>query len=199
LSEARSVLIGACNRAVRLVEVGQRPDLSLIAGAGDWAEGVIRQSRGVGDPIPIVVLNVTAEGGANARILDAGADDCLACPFDPGELRARIQAVMRRQGSSLTHCPPIAADFDTRRIRVHDFEVRVSPKQFEIFVYLAERRERWVHSSEIIAAISGTHHDPGTSLVRVQIHALRKAFGAARDCIRCDGRKSYMLTLAAAE
>jgi DNA-binding response OmpR family regulator len=55
--------------------------------------------------------------------------------------------------------------------------------------------DRWVHSTEIIKAVCGTHHDPMTSLVRVQICALRKALGSERGCIRGDGRKSYMLTL----
>jgi DNA-binding response OmpR family regulator len=65
-----------------------------------------------------------------------------------------------------------------------------------IFVCLAERRERWVHSDEIVAIVSGTHHAATTSLVRVQIHALRNALRSARDCIQSDGHKSYMLSLA---
>jgi DNA-binding response OmpR family regulator len=199
LSETRYALAGAFGAHVRLAEVKHGADLYLITGAAEWAEGFTRKSRGVGDPTPIVVRNVTPINGWNARILDAGADECLACPFDADDLRARIQAVMRRLRPALLRSPEIAADPATLRIRVRDVETRVSRRQFEIFVYLAENRERWVHSNEIIAAVSGTHHDPATSLVRVQMHALRKALGAARECIRSDGHKSYMLTLSASD
>ncbi|MEI9952236.1 MAG: winged helix-turn-helix domain-containing protein [Pseudomonadota bacterium] len=168
----------------------------LIAGAADWVENLVRQLRERGDAMPIVVLNDRLQNGENARILDAGADDCLACPFDSAELRARVRAIMRRRSGDLTRDLEIGADFETLRIRVRDVDARVSRKQFEIFLLLAERREHWVHSDEIIAAVSGTHHDPASSVVRVQIHALRKAVGAARECIRCDGHKSYMLSLA---
>ena len=195
LVEARSALAGAFGGGVRLVAGKQCADLLLIAGAAEWAEDFTRRSRGTGDPTPIVVLNVTPSYGWNARVLDAGADECLACPFEADELRARIQAVMRRLRPGLLRASEIAADPATLRIRVCDVETRVSRKQFEIFVHLAEHRERWVRSDEIIAAVSGTHHEPTTSLVRVQVHALRKALRAARDCIRCDGHRSYMLTL----
>ncbi|HYQ41903.1 MAG TPA: winged helix-turn-helix domain-containing protein [Polyangiaceae bacterium] len=196
LTEVRSMLERIGSSTMRLVEVDQRADLWLISGTVNWAEGFVRKSRAVGDAKPIVALDICPESGANVRILDAGADDCLACPFDPVELRARIQAIMRRQGSGLWRCPEIATNSDALRIRVREVEAQVSRKQFEIFSCLAQRRGHWVHTDEIIAIVSGTHHDRQTSLVRVQIHALRKALGAERDCIRSDGRKSYMLTRA---
>lgn len=195
MAEARSALNAACGAQVHLVEVSRPVDLRLIAGAADWAECFIRHSRKIGDPTPIVAINATPENGANSRILDAGADDCLASPFEAGELRARIQAVMRRVGNAWLRCPEIAADRETLRVRVRSVEARVSRKQFDIFMCLAERREHWVHSDEIVATVCGTHHEPTSSLVRVQIHALRKVLGAERDCIRCDGHRSYMLTV----
>jgi len=195
-SAAHAALEGAAGPRVRIVEGEQHADLLLIAGTAEWAEGFVRHSRAAGDATPIVVLDSSVEKGANARILDAGADDCLACPFDSAELRARVRAVLRRLGNGVARSLEIAANCETLRIRVRDVEARVSRRQFEIFMCLAEHRERWVHSDQIIAAVCGTHHDPGTSLVRVQIHGLRKAIGEARECIRCDGHKRYMLTLA---
>jgi DNA-binding response OmpR family regulator len=148
LDHTGSALAGAFSAGLRLVELRRGADLLLIAGAAEWAEGFTRESRGVGDPTPIVVLNVTPINGSNTRILDAGADECLACPFDAHELRARMQAVMRRLRPALLRASEIAADPATLCIRVCDVETRVSRKQFELFVYLAEQRERWVHSDE---------------------------------------------------
>lgn len=196
LNEARSAFEhDVFGPSVRVMEVSEAPELLLLAGAVDWAERLIPVFRRAGDLTPIVVLNAGAERGSSARILDAGADDCLTCPFDPSELRARIQAVLRRLEPASQRSSELAADRTTRRIRVRDVEAHVSPRQFAIFVCLAEHREHWVHSDEIIATVAGTHHASATSLVRVQIHALRKALGAARGCIRCDGHRRYMLTL----
>jgi DNA-binding response OmpR family regulator len=196
LNEARAAILGAFPReSLRLTEVEHGPDIVLVAGSAEWAGPFVRQFRGAGDSTPIVVLNASATASSSACILDEGADDCLICPFDPLELRARIQAVLRRLSPALLRTPSIAIDRTTLRIRVRTAQAQVSRRQFDLFVYLAEHRERWVHSNEIIAAVSGTHHDPGSSILRVQIHALRKALGAERDCIRCDGHKSYMLTL----
>jgi DNA-binding response OmpR family regulator len=181
-----------------LTEVGHGADVLVIAGSADRLESFVRQFRSAGAPTPLLALSASAQTGSSARILEAGADDCLTCPFDTLELRARVHAVLRRVSPLLLRTPLIALDRAALRIRIRAVQAHVSPRQFAIFVRLAERRERWVHSSDIIATVSGTHHDPGTSLVRVQIHALRKALGAERDCIRCDGRKSYMLTLASA-
>ena len=179
---------------MRWVEVDHTPDLRVVLGEYPWTLETTWKYRRAGDPVPIVVLNSNAGYSLPARLLDGGADDYLTYPFDFEELRARLGAVMRRCGGLSVGCSEIMADRSTLSIRVRQREARVSRKQFEIFVILAERRERWVHSAEIISAVSGTHHDPGTSLVRVQIHALWKALGNEKDCIRCDGHKSYMLT-----
>lgn len=178
---------------VRLVEAAHERDLLLVAGPTESAERIIRELRALGDPTQIVAI--TASPGANPRILDAGADDSLTYPFEPEELRARVRAVMRRSRRAWTNRQEISADPSTLRIRVRDAEAQVSRKQFKLFVCLAEHRERWVHSDEIIASMSGTHHQPTSSLVRVQIHALRKSLPAERACIRSDRNKSYMLTL----
>lgn len=191
----RLALEGGRELDVRLVTAARAADLLIIAGKADWLRQIVRESRAIGDIQPIVAINVTPAAGATAQILDAGADDCLSFPFESVELGARVRAVMRRSGSAWQRCPEIAADRAGRRIRVHGVEASVSPKQLDIFICLAERRDRWVHSDEIIAIVSGTCHQPASSLVRVQIHALRKALGAARACLRSDGRKSYMLSL----
>jgi hypothetical protein len=195
LREARTALEGGLGPTISVVEVEQAPDLRIIAGAAEWVENVILTARASGDATPTVALNITVAKGSNARVLDAGADDCVDCPFDPGELRARLRAVLRRLGLPWMRRSDIEVNRATLSVRIGDVETRVSRKQLDLFVCLAARRERWVHSDEIIAAVSGTHHDPTTSLVRVQVHALRKALGAARACIRCDGHRSYMLTV----
>ena len=59
---------------------------------------VCRRLRGAGNRVPVLML--TARDAVSDRIdgLDAGADDYLVKPFDVGELKARLRALMRRSG-----------------------------------------------------------------------------------------------------
>lgn len=172
------------------------PDVAVVAGTSDAAKAVVAQRRAVGDSTPIVVVNLTVNDESSAFILEAGADDCLPRSDDICELWARVRAVVRRSRGVLSCASEIAADRRTLRVRVGDVEACVSHRLFELFVYLAERRERWVHTDEILAATSGTHHSPESSIVRVQIHSLRKALGTAGAHIHADGHRSYMLSVA---
>src|SRR6188472_1344620 len=73
---------------------------------GEDGLAVCRRLRGSGETVPIIML--TAKGEDIDRIvgLEMGADDYLAKPFNPRELVARIQAVLRRQGEHVVPGAP---------------------------------------------------------------------------------------------
>jgi DNA-binding response OmpR family regulator len=171
------------------------PDLMLVVGTPDWVACATARMRDAGEWGPLVGVLSSPATEKVSLILDTGADDCVAVPIDATELRARIRAVLRRSRVDVRLESAIELDPVSRVARVRDVVAQLSWRQFEIFRYLAERRERWVSSAEIVAGVCGTHHDEGTSLVRVHVHGLRKALGACGACIRSDGRKNYMLTL----
>jgi len=64
--------------------------------------GVLRDIRGKGIATPVLVLTAVAEKGSVIELLNAGADDYLAKPFDLGELLARAKALIRR-GKGVSH------------------------------------------------------------------------------------------------
>src|SRR5829696_1340777 len=74
---------------------------------------VCRRLRGAGDRVPVLML--TARDAVSDRIdgLDAGADDYLIKPFDVGELRARLRALLRR---SAGEGDPDAVTFEELRL-----------------------------------------------------------------------------------
>jgi hypothetical protein len=170
-------------------------DLLLIVGTTAWVVNATASARGAGEGGPLVGIVSGPVPGSVPSILDSGADDCLADPLDATELRARVRAVLRRARADTRLESVIELEPARRTVRVRDVVARLSWRQFEVLRYLAERRERWVSSAEIVAEVCGTHHDEGTSLVRVHVHGLSKALGACGACIRSDGRKRYMLTL----
>ena len=180
----------------RFVEVHGDCDLAFCAGDPGNIETAVRRIRANGEAAPLIAVAEGLGGALSARILDGGADDCVVHPFDSHELRARVRAVLRRAGVTMPTDRDVDINAQTQQVRVRSSLAHLSPMQFRIFVYLAERRDRWVTCHEIIAAICGTHHDEDTSLVRVHIHKLRKALGSSRSCLRSNGRKGYMFTLA---
>src|SRR4249919_1266817 len=91
-------------------------------------------------PVPIIVLSVKGEERTKVEALDCGADDYVTKPFGIDELLARVRAALRRSGVE-----PEVASFDTgefrvdlesRRVHIRGREVRLTPKEFELFVYM---------------------------------------------------------------
>src|SRR3954447_17915742 len=92
---------------------------------GEDGLSICRRLRGVGDKMPIIML--TAKGDDVDRIvgLEVGADDYLAKPFNPRELVARIQAVLRRVPAPQ---PPGAPTTDEQVVNFGDFTLNLATR-----------------------------------------------------------------------
>ncbi len=97
----------------------ERPDLIVLDLGLPDGNGVdlIRDVRGWAD-MPIVILSARAQESDKIDALDAGGDDYLTKPFSVGELRARVRALLRRQGRNAAEATPV--------IRFGDIEVDLS-------------------------------------------------------------------------
>ena len=97
----------------------ERPDLIVLDLGLPDGNGVdlIRDVRGWADT-PIVILSARAQESDKIDALDAGGDDYLTKPFSVGELRARVRALLRRQGRNAAEATPV--------IRFGDIEVDLS-------------------------------------------------------------------------
>lgn len=131
--------------------------------------------------VPILVLSVRDQDAAKIRALDAGADDYVTKPFSIQELLARVRAHIRRQKSSETEAvsgPLAVGDFEIdiqkHRLELRGREVRLSPKEFDLLAYMAQRPGRVLTHRTLLAAIWGPHAVDQPESLRVLVAQLRK-------------------------
>src|SRR6266853_4069802 len=113
--------------------------------------------------IPIIVLSVKGEDQVKVEALDAGADDYVTKPFSMDELLARMRAALRRASSPEDSAPDLMAigdfriDLQARRVCVQEREVRLTPKEFDLLLYLARHAGRVINHRSLLSAVWGEH------------------------------------------
>ena len=127
--------------------------------------------------LPLIV--VTARGELDDRVggLKAGAVDYLVKPFALDELEARIDAQLRaaRQvPETALRASGVAVDLITRRVTHDGHDVRLSTTEFELLTYFLRNIGRVLSREQILRAVWGYDHDPGTNIVDVYVGYLRR-------------------------
>ena len=128
---------------------------------------------------PIIVLSVKDGERAKVEALDAGADDYITKPFGADELLARVRAALRRAGGDSAEGEPLAigdfrVDFQAHRVYVRGRAVRLTPKEFDLFVYLARRPNRVIEHRRLLEAVWGELAGDHPEYLRVFMGQLRK-------------------------
>ena len=110
--------------------------------------------------------------------LDSGADDYVTKPFGIDELLARVRAALRRGGGESDVASFEAGDFrvdlDARRVHVRGNEIRLTPKEFELFVYMARHPNRVITHRTLLEAVWGEASQEQPEYLRVFVGQLRK-------------------------
>jgi len=150
-------------------------DLSMPA--MDGVE-LCRKVRAVSQ-VPILVLSVRDKERQKVEALDAGADDYVTKPFGMNELLARVRANLRRipaesQADALIEIGDFRIDTEAHRVTVLSREVRLTPKEFDLLVYLARRPGKVVNHRTLLGAIWGGQSTEQVEYLRVFVGQLRK-------------------------
>ena len=130
--------------------------------------------------VPIIVLSVKGEERTKVEALDSGADDYVTKPFGIDELMARVRAALRRRPGTTDQEPgsfeagDFKVDLDTRRVLVHGREIRLTPKEFDLFVYMARRPNRVIAHAALLEAVWGEASQEQPEYLRVFMGQLRK-------------------------
>ena len=145
----------------------------------DGAE-LLKMIRAVSE-VPIIVATARSEDRDVIRTLDAGADDYLIKPFSVDQLEARVRAVLRRTGADGRQGPLMVGDLEidvaAREARLNGEPVDLSPKEFDVLRFLAERRGEVVSKRELLAEVWRQPYGGSEKTVDVHISWLRKKLG----------------------
>jgi len=131
--------------------------------------------------LPIIVLSVRGEEPTKVQALDAGADDYVTKPFSVNELLARVRAALRRaaaarkpQSQEVIKIGDFHIDLGAHSIHVAGREVRLTPKEFDLLVYLARHPGKVVTHRTLLAAVWGANSTEQPEYLRVFVGHLRK-------------------------
>jgi two-component system KDP operon response regulator KdpE len=135
----------------------------------------LREGRGT----PILVLSARGAEQDKVAALDAGADDYVTKPFGAQELLARVRAALRRGDTGASPAGPITRgdlviDADRRRVLRGGEDLKLTPKEFELLVLLAQHAGRVLTHRTILRAIWGPNAVDQPEHLRVLVNSLRR-------------------------
>ncbi len=144
---------------------------------------VLRQLRAQSN-VPVLMLSARGQHSDRIQGLEFGADDYLPKPFDPRELLARVQAILRRAA------PGVAATFrvgdleinrGTRTVKRGGEAVALTALEFDLLCQLAARRGDVISREALYRAVLGRDFEVYDRSLDNHVSSLRKKLGPAPD------------------
>jgi two-component system phosphate regulon response regulator PhoB len=177
-------------RGARAALVDQRPDLILV----DWMlpdnsglelTRALKRERETRD-LPIIMLTARAEEPDKIAGLDGGADDYVTKPFSPRELIARVNAVLRRAGTTdeteTLRFEALTLDRAAHRVMVGNDPVALGPTEYRLLEFFMTHPERVYSREQLLDRVWGGNVYVEERTIDVHIRRLRRAL----EPHRCD-------------
>jgi two-component system cell cycle response regulator CtrA len=143
---------------------------------------VVRKLRAARIRTPVAILSGLTRTQAKVRGLELGADDFIPKPFDPAELVARINAIVRR---SRGFAEPVLAIGNvrlrpqSREVFVHDRSVALTAREFAVLELLVLRKGIALTKDAFLNHLYGGVDEPEIKIIDVFICKIRKKLAAA--------------------
>lgn len=141
---------------------------------------ILTTMRSVGVRTPVLMLSALGDVDERVRGLRAGGDDYLTKPFDPEEMAARLEVLLRRSqaapapfDTTLT-VGPLRLDLISRKVFRDGEEIALLPTEYRVLEYMMRNAGQTITRTMLFEAVWGYHFDPGTNLIEVHMGRLRK-------------------------
>jgi heavy metal response regulator len=137
---------------------------------------ICRRLRSKGMKAPVLMLTAVDSVSSKVEGLESGADDYLTKPFAFSELLARVKALLRRYGDSVSELSleDLKIDLLARRVFRGSTEIQLTPKEFSLLEYLLRNKGRVLSRTQIIENVWGYTFDPSTNVIDVHIKSIRE-------------------------
>ena len=138
---------------------------------------VLQRLRARDQRLPTLVLTARSSLAEKIRLLNAGADDFLAKPFEFAELEARLLALVRRaRGVEYPRfgCGPLSFDVASRQFTLDDDTLALSPRENAVLRVLIQHPGEPMAKQQILERVFSDDRDSGPEVVEVIVHRLRK-------------------------
>ncbi|WP_425839524.1 response regulator transcription factor [Streptomyces fractus] len=181
--------------AAELVERAGDAAPDLVISVTDLPDGsavdAVRELRGGGDTVPVVLLTRHTESNRRVAAFAAGADDYIVVPADATEIQMRIRALMRRcvweREAAVAQAEPrpeepeadgvrvgdIALVAETRTVTRNGTAVEMTPTEYGLLEFLMAHPRQVLSRQQILGAVWGPHHQ-GRDAVDTYIRYLRR-------------------------
>jgi DNA-binding response OmpR family regulator len=162
--------------------VAEPPDVVLLdLGLPDLdGRELLRMLRAV-SRVPIIVVTASGAEAEMVRALDSGADDYIVKPFGADQVDARIRAVLRRAGRKETEEALVVGglrlDPPSRRVTLDGTPLDLTPREFDMLRYLAERAGQVVTKEELLTHVWRIPYASADKTVDVHLSWLRRKLG----------------------
>lgn len=148
----------------------------MMPGYDGWT--VCREIR-KSSQVPIIMLTARGEESDELFGFDLGADEYIAKPFSLKILNARVQALLRRLGNNqgVKSFNGLEIDESGRYVYVNGDKIDMSPKEYELLLYLAENAGRALSRDQILNAVWDYDYYGDARTVDTHIKKLRLKLG----------------------
>lgn len=154
-------------------------DLMLPEKSG---QAVLRDLRQRKLQTPVLILTAQEGKESVVELLNSGADDYLAKPFDLGELIARVKALIRRSkgaASAVLRIGDVEVDTVRQIVRRREMEVDLSPTEYRILEYLAHKPRAIVSKQELLEHLYDYDWEHHSNVIEAHVSNLRRKLNMA--------------------
>jgi len=138
---------------------------------------LLRRVRGSGSSVPVLVLTARDEKESVVALLNAGADDYVAKPFDLGELLARAKALIRRgkgQSAAVLKVGDLEISTADLTVRRMGKVISLTAMEYRVLEYLAHRPGAVVPKTELLEHLYDFNWERFSNVIEVYISGLRR-------------------------